>query len=57
MPQLTHQLAETGALWAKELAPVTERVAQELFGSVRESKKKTGAAAWRSSSINALPTP
>jgi CRISPR/Cas system-associated endonuclease Cas1 len=31
MPPLTHELAGAGALWAKELAPVTERVAQALF--------------------------
>ena len=57
MPPLTHQLAETGALWVKELAPVTERVAQELFASARDSTNITGASTSRASKTTVLPTP
>jgi hypothetical protein len=58
MPSLTNQLAETGALWGKELAPVTERVAQELFADARDSRKKTKIATLKTSSESTvLPTP
>ena len=50
MPSLTHELSETSVQWAKELAPVTERVAQMLFASTGVSKR-------RGSSDGGLPTP
>jgi hypothetical protein len=57
MPPLTHTLAETSTKWAKELAPLTEWVAQELFGSARDSRKKTITSPSNSSKSNVLPTP
>jgi len=48
MPPLTHELAQTGTLWAKELGPVTENVAQKLFASTRDFGKPKNAD---------LPTP
>jgi CRISPR associated protein Cas1 len=56
MPPLTHELAETATIWAKELAPVTERVARELFASALYSTKKTSLTSKLSKSI-VLPTP
>ena len=45
---------ETSALWAHELAPVTERFAQRLFDSVTgQTTKSRGALSRRDS----LPTP
>jgi hypothetical protein len=55
MPLVTHGLAETGALWAKELAPVTERVAQELFASARDSTIRQMSKPPSKRSV--LPTP
>jgi CRISPR-associated endonuclease Cas1 len=57
MPPLTHELAGTAPIWAKELAPVTERVAQELFVNARDSRKNTSAARSGSVRSNPLPTP
>jgi CRISPR-associated endonuclease Cas1 len=37
MPPLTHELAETSTTWAKELAPVTERVARLLLEAAPKS--------------------
>jgi CRISPR-associated endonuclease Cas1 len=58
MPPFTHELAETSALWAKELGPVTERVAQQLFASARENNINTGTNSKRNlDSKPSLPTP
>jgi CRISPR-associated endonuclease Cas1 len=35
MPPFTHQLSETGQHWARELGPLTELVAQQLFEGIR----------------------
>jgi hypothetical protein len=55
IPPLTHQLAETGLIWARELGPVTERVARMLF----ESGQNQDASIVKSKSPrkHALPTP
>ena len=54
MPPLTHELAGTATRWAKELGPVTECVAAQLFGSRPAPKRavKNGAAI-----SEILPTP
>jgi CRISPR-associated endonuclease Cas1 len=57
MPPFTHELAETGALWARELGPVTERVARELFASVRENGHMNATSKQKISRKDALPTP
>jgi hypothetical protein len=57
MPPLTHELAETGTLWAGELGHVTERVARTLFEAVRSSISATPSGKPGSPLPFALPTP
>lgn len=53
MPTFTHELAETGSIWARELGPVTERVARVLF----ENARKTAERVTTSGVTKRLPTP
>jgi hypothetical protein len=55
MPPLTHRLAETGSIWARELGPVIERVARMLFESRLNQEAANGKP--KSSRKHALPTP
>jgi len=44
MPPVSHLLAETALRWAHELAPITERVAQNLFETADFPGRPIGAA-------------
>jgi hypothetical protein len=57
MPPFTHELAETSALWARELGPVTERVAKELFASTRRKSNMGATSNQKAHSKNTIPTP
>jgi hypothetical protein len=57
MPPLAHTLAETGPLWAKELGPITERVARQLFEAKSLSKPKSSFPKVLRSNGKPLPTP
>jgi CRISPR-associated endonuclease Cas1 len=57
MPPFTHKLAETSALWTRELAPVTEHVAKELFHADRETAHLNGASKPSTFGKTTLPTP
>jgi CRISPR-associated endonuclease Cas1 len=57
MPPLTHELAETGPIWARQLGPVTEQVAQKLFDGWHTGRKQAARSKAVPSRQKTLPTP
>jgi CRISPR-associated endonuclease Cas1 len=57
MPPLTQELAHTGPMLAKELGPVTERVARMLFEAARNTKAANAKGKAESTGKRQLPTP
>jgi hypothetical protein len=57
MPPLTHELAETGPIWAQQPGPVTERVAQKLFDASRNRRKRSAKPKAVASRQKTLPAP